>query len=54
MRLAARGQRESDGGTEPVGDAWLADQLRRQARDVHVESLSGAAVLTGLALLIPG
>ncbi len=54
MRLAARGARDPDGGEEGVADAFLVAQLRRQAREVHVESLLVGAVLTGLALLLPG
>ncbi len=53
MRLAARGARETDAGDEPVADPFIVAQLRRQAREIHVESLLGAAALTGLALLIP-
>ena len=54
MRLAARGRRETDGGEEAIGDPVLVRALRRQAREVHVESLLVAAALTGLALLLPG
>lgn len=54
MRLAARGRRETDGGEEAIGDPVLARTLRRQAREVHVESLLVGAALTGLALLLPG
>ena len=38
MRLATRGQRETERGVEIVGDTWLAGQLRRQAREVLVEA----------------
>ena len=54
MRLAARGRRDLDGGEEVVEDPFLLAQLRRQAREVHVEALLAGAALTGLALLIPG
>ncbi len=53
MRLAARGARDLDGGEEIVSDPFLLAQLRRQAREVHVESTLLAVALTGLALLIP-
>jgi hypothetical protein len=54
VRLAARGARETAQGTESVSDAWLAGQLRRQARDVVVQALLAATVLTALTLLVPG
>jgi hypothetical protein len=53
VRLAARGARETEHGEEAVADRFLVEQLRRQAREIHVESLLVAAALTGLALLIP-
>jgi hypothetical protein len=52
--LASRGQRQTDRGLEKVADSWLAGQLRRQAREVLVESGLIAAFLTGVALLLPG
>jgi hypothetical protein len=36
-----------------VDDPLLVAQLRRQAREIHLESLLLGAALTGLALLIP-
>jgi hypothetical protein len=54
VRLATRGQRETERGVEAIGDAWLVDQLRRQAREVIVEAMLGAALLTGIALMLPG
>src|ERR1700752_4535324 len=36
--LASRGQCEIDQGTSSVGDSWLDAQLRRQAREVLIES----------------
>ena len=54
MRLAARGQRDLDGGEELVDDPLLAVQLHRQAREVQVEAVLIAGALTGLALLVPG
>ena len=54
MRLASRGQRESETGVEAIGDSWLTAQLRRQARELLVEAGLAAALLTGLALMLPG
>lgn len=54
MRLAARGARETEHGPEPVTDTWLARELRRQGRDIVVQSLLAATVLTALTLLLPG
>lgn len=52
--LASRNQSEIGGGVAAVSDSWLAGQLRRQAREVLIESAAIAMVLTGLVLLIPG
>lgn len=54
VRLASRNQCEIGGGVGAVGDAWLAGQLRRQAREVLIESALIAMLLTGLLLLVPG
>ena len=54
MGLAARGQREGERGLEKIGDTWLMAQLRRQAREVLIEAVLGAALLTGIALMLPG
>ena len=54
MSLAARGQRETEQGVETIADPWLVGQLKRQAREVMIESALGAVFLTGLALLLPG
>jgi hypothetical protein len=53
VMLAAAGQCELDRGIEPLSDQWLAGQLKRQAREVLVESALGAALVTGLILMIP-
>jgi len=37
-----------------VGDGWLVTQLKRQAREVLIEAALGAALLTGIALMLPG
>jgi hypothetical protein len=54
VRLATRGQRETERGVQTIGDAWLVGQLKRQAREVVIEALLGAALLTGIALMLPG
>ena len=54
MGLAARGQREGERGVETIGDNWLVGQLRRQAREVLIEGALGAALLTGVVLMLPG
>ena len=54
MGLARRGQRQTERGTEAVGDPWLSAQLKRQANEVLVEAGLIAALLTGLVLLLPG
>jgi hypothetical protein len=51
VRLAARGARNLDRGDEMVNDPEEARRLRAQARRVYLETLSGAALLTGLGLL---
>jgi hypothetical protein len=52
--LAARSQCEIGSGFASVTDSWLVGQLKRQAREVLVESAVVAAFLTGLVLLLPG
>jgi hypothetical protein len=54
VRLAARGARETDQGPQPVTDAWLGSELKRQARGIIAQSLLAATVLTALMLLLPG
>lgn len=54
MRLAARGRRDLDTGPDVIGDPWLVAQLRRQAREIHLQSVLAAAAATGLTLLLPG
>ena len=54
VMLAARNQCEIERGLDAVADPWLAGQLRRQAREVLLESLVMATFLTGLVLLLPG
>ena len=54
VRLAARGQRDLDRGSETVADPWLSTQLKRQAREIVIEAVLAAALLTGVVLLFPG
>ena len=54
MGLAARGQREGERGVEKIEDSWLVKQLRRQAREVLVEAVLAAALLTGITRMLPG
>jgi len=39
---------------EKIDDSWLVRQLRRQAREVLVEAVLAAALLTGITLMLPG
>ena len=39
---------------ETIGDPWLVAQLKRQAREVLAESALAAALLSGIALMLPG
>ena len=54
VHLAARGHRNLDRGSEAVADPWLLSQLKRQAREVMIEAVLAAALLTGIALMLPG
>jgi hypothetical protein len=54
VRLAARNQRDLDRGSEAVADPWLSSQLKRQAREILIEAVLAAALLTGIVLLFPG
>ncbi len=53
MALASRGQRDMDSGPETITDAAENDQLRRQARKVHVKALLVTAALVALVLMVP-
>lgn len=50
MRLAARGARETESGTQQVSDPEEARLLKDQARRVVAEALALGALLTGLGL----
>jgi len=54
VRLAARSERNLDRGSEAVADPWLSSQLKRQAREIVIEAVLAAALLTGIVLLFPG
>lgn len=54
VMLAVRNQCELDRGLGVVNDPWLVGQLRRQARELLIESVLVAAFVTGLVLLLPG
>lgn len=52
MKLAARGLRDMDGGSQPITDSAELRQVRGQARMVHIKSVISAAVITAIAMLI--
>jgi len=43
-----------DTGSEPITDKAELDQVRRQSRAVHLKALIAAAVLTAIAVVLPG
>jgi hypothetical protein len=53
VALAARGLRETEGGSEPVCDLAEAAALRRQARRIHLAALLLAVGATALAVALP-
>ena len=52
MKLASRGQRDMDEGPEAINDEAERAQVQRQARQVHLQSLTTAAALTAFSLLM--
>jgi len=52
VRLAARGLRDGDQGSERIADPAELAQVRRQALAVHVKSVVFAAALTALLVLL--
>jgi hypothetical protein len=52
VKLASRGQRDMDQGPEAINDAEERGQVQRQARQVHLQSLTTAVALTAFSLLI--
>jgi len=52
VRLAARGLRDMDDGSEPITDTAELAQVRRQSRGVHLKSVIVAVVLTAILVII--
>lgn len=53
MFLAARGLRNMGDGEEEIEDPEELNQVRRQARRVHIESVLAALALTAMAVILP-
>lgn len=53
VKLAARGQRDLDGGPEAITDAGELAQVKRQARRVYLEGFALAVALTVVLLSFP-
>jgi hypothetical protein len=53
VALVARGERNLDGGAEPVSDPAELEQLRAQARTVYIRSLLVAAFLSAAVVAAP-
>jgi hypothetical protein len=51
VKLASRGQRDMDEGPDAINDAAERRQVQRQARQVHLQSLTTAVALTAFSLL---
>jgi hypothetical protein len=51
VRLASRGLRDLDSGTQPILDTEEKAQIQRQARAVYVKAFVSATILTAIALL---
>jgi len=52
VRLASRGRRDMDTGSEPITDPVELARVRSQARGVHVKSVLVAVVVTAIVMLI--
>jgi hypothetical protein len=52
VRLAARGQRDMDSGSEAIQDADELRRIRRQAVRVHLKSFIAAVTLTGIFVVV--
>jgi hypothetical protein len=52
VRLAARGLRDMDAGSEAIDDPAERARISRQARAVYLKSFLAAAVLTGVAFIL--
>jgi hypothetical protein len=53
VRLASRGLRNMDLGDEKIEDAGERQQVRAQARKVHLQSAAFAVAVTIVVLLLP-
>ena len=53
VALVARGERNMDGGAEPVSNPAELEQLRSQARAVYVRSFVVATVLSAIVVALP-
>jgi hypothetical protein len=54
VALSARGMRNMDAGDEVMTNAAELEQVRAQARKVHIEAFVTAVLLTLLVALFPG
>lgn len=52
MRLAARGLRDMDTGSEPIEDAAELRKIRSQALRVHFKAFMAAALLTAILVVV--
>ena len=52
MRLAWRGRRDMDSGSEQITDDELLRAVRRQARRVQVRAVTAAALLTAVFIIM--
>jgi len=53
VALAARGARNMDDGEEKIEEPGILEQVRNQAKKVHLYSIVFAVGLTALVLLLP-
>ena len=53
MALAKRGLRNMDSGEEKIDDTSELNQVRAQARKVHIQSALFAVAVTLVVLLLP-
>jgi hypothetical protein len=52
VRLAARGLRDMDAGSEAIDDFAERARISRQARAVYLKAFLAAVVLTGVAFIL--
>ena len=53
VALAARGLRNMDAGDTSITDPRELEQVRAQAKEVHMRAAVSAAIVTGIILLLP-